>query len=67
MLTSIYLLHLNNPNQMLAEPKAGPETHSFIHKPEAISPAIAPAKLKKAGMMSWEKWFLNSNENQEKL
>lgn len=52
MLTSIYL-HLDNPKQMLAEPKAGPETHSFIPKPEANSPAIAPANLKlsEVGMM----------------
>lgn len=68
MLTSIYRLHLDNPNQMLGEPKAGPETHSFIHKPEAISPAIAPANLKfsEFGMMLWKQWFLNSNENEEK-
>lgn len=46
---------------MLAEPTES-ETHSFIHKPEAISSAIAPAKLSEAGMMLWEKWFLNSNE-----
>lgn len=69
MLTSIYLLHLDNPNQMLVEPKAGPEKHSFIHKPEAISPAIAPANLKfsEVGMMLWEQWFLNSNKREEKL
>lgn len=46
MPTAIYLLHLDIPNQMLAKPKAGPETHSFIHKPGAISPAITPADLK---------------------
>ena len=56
MLTSIYLLHLDNPSQMVAKPKAGPQRHSFIHKPEAISPAIAPANPKLSGvsMILWE-------------
>lgn len=56
MLTSIYLLHLDNPSQMVAEPKAGPERHSFIQKPKAMSPAITPAKSKLSGVsiILWE-------------
>jgi len=56
ILASIYLLHLDNPSEMVAKPEAGPEGSSFIHRSEDISSAIAPVNPKLSGvsMILWE-------------